>query len=384
MNSSDERRTVSSEKEICRRMYEIFPYPFVSVKPDGTITSCNKFFSEFCHTPKDAIEGTSITSYLCHDDWSLFQRFLRSVVQAAPVSKQNDFEFTITGSDKRLKTRVRAAVVKAGNKEEEIILTVEEVTPKLDLEEEKKAARKQLYRSAHLASIGTLASGVAHEINNPLTAILGFSSAMLARLNTNEVIDKNDLVSYLQIIRDEAIRCRDIIDYLHRFARESGELRIGRVSLLASIVNALRFVNVRAMRSDITIVNEIREDSWVQADAGRLDQVFINLLTNSIDFCGSGSTVTIALAAGKIKSKYAVVTVRDNGPGMTAEVLASIFDPFFTTKEVGKGIGMGLAVCHKMMEELNGRIDIASEAGKGTTVRLEIPCDTETVNGGGT
>jgi signal transduction histidine kinase len=111
------------------------------------------------------------------------------------------------------------------------------------------------------------------------------------------------------------------------------------------------------------------------ADAHKLEQVFINVLTNCIDFCGPGSTVTIARDTSRRDGKYAVVTVRDNGAGMAPEVLAKAFDPFFTTKEVGKGIGMGLSICHKIMEEMNGRIDLVSEVKKGTTVFLEIPVE---------
>ncbi|MGA2508461.1 MAG: HAMP domain-containing sensor histidine kinase [Chitinispirillaceae bacterium] len=382
MNSSDKLDTAIPEKDTCRRVWDIFPLPCVSVQPDGTIINCNKYFSDFFHVSKDAVERINVISYLSPDDRSLFHKFLGSVVQADPVPQQNDFEFAVPGSDKPLKTRVRAVVVNTINKGGTIVLAIESMTQRLDIEEEKKAARKQLYRSAHLASIGTLASGVAHEINNPLTAILGFSSALLVRINNNEEIDIKELGSYLQIIHNETIRCRDIIEYLHRFARENGESRIGRVSLLASVVNALKFVNIRALRFDITIINEIQEDLWVRADSVRLDQVFVNLLTNCIDFCGSGAIVTISPVADVNKTKYAVVTVRDNGPGMTAAVLANVFNPFFTTKEAGKGMGMGLAICYKVMEELNGRIDIASEVGNGTTVRLEIPRYSETVSGG--
>ena len=383
MNSSEKLETAIPEKDTYHGVWDIFPLPCISVLPDGTIINCNKYFSDFCHRPKNAVEGSNVTSYLSPDDRSLFLKFLDSVVLAAPIPQQNDFKFTVSGCEKQLTTRVRAAgVATTINKGGMIVLAIENMTQKLDLEKEKKAARKQLYRSAHLASIGTLVSGVAHEINNPLTAILGFSSSLLVRINNNDEIDRNELGSYLQIIHNETIRCRDIIEYLHRFARGSGESRIGRVSLLGSVVNALKFVNMRAMRSDITILNEIQEDFWVRADAVRLDQVFINLLTNCVDFCGSGTTVTISSVATEKKSKYAVVTVHDNGPGMTEEVLANVFNPFFITKEAGKGIGMGLAICYKVMEEFNGRIDIASEVGNGTTVRLEIPRDSETVSGG--
>ena len=240
------------------------------------------------------------------------------------------------------------------------------------------SAQKQLYRAAHLASVGTLASGVAHEINNQLTAILGFSSALLARVNNHEEIDRNELGSYLQIIHNESLRCRDIVESFRRFAREGGDVRIGRYSLLESIVNARRLVNVRAVRSEVSIVNDVREDILVQTDAGKLGQVFVNLLIGCIDFCGPGTTITISAAAGKKTSEasgtseYAEVIVRDNGPGMTAEALAEVYSLFFTARETGV---MGLAFCRRGMEELGGRIDCASEAGRGTTVRLEIPCD---------
>ena len=375
MKSSDDRKTATPDTDNYRRRFESVPHLCVSVKPDGTIISCNRLFSDFWNRSDKKAEGTNISSYLRPEDKALFVRFLSSVTQTDPVPQQNIFEWTLPGAGGSLKISVKAAVVDDAGGSKEIVLAMEDVTRKLDCEEERKMARKQLYRSAHLASIGTLASGLAHEINNPLTALLGFSSALLKRINNNEEIDRSELGSYLQIIYNETIRCRDIVDHLHRFALESGEAKISRVSLFESIANALRLVNIRAIRSEITILNEIQENFWVRADTNKLEQVFVNLLTNCIDFCSPGTTVTISKVLEKKASKYAVVTVRDNGPGMTAEALSKAFDPFFTTKEVGKGIGMGLAICHKIMEELDGRIDLVSEAGKGTTVRLEIPCD---------
>ena len=352
-------------------MYERFPYPCIIVTPDGIITDCNRLFRDIGHATKAAIEGTNVTVYCRPDDHGLFLKFLGSVEPAGCVVQQNIFEWIVPGSGERMKMSVRAAAIESNG----ILLALEDVTRMLDYEEERKMARRQLYRSAHLASIGTLASGLAHEINNPLTALLGFSSALLKRINENEDIDKNELGSYLKVIYDETIRCRDIVDHLHRFARENGEVNISRVSLSEIAANAQRLVNVRAIRSEITIVNELGKNSWVMADANRLEQVFVNLLANSIDFCGRGAAVTISETGGKKIPPHTVVTVRDNGPGMTPEVLARAFDPFFTTKEVGKGMGMGLSICHKIMEELNGRIDCKSEPGKGCTVRLEIPAD---------
>ena len=141
------------------------------------------------------------------------------------------------------------------------------------------------------------------------------------------------------------------------------------------IVDAVRLINMKAVRSEITIINDIMDDALVLVDTNKLEQVLINLLTNCIDFCPAGATVHITKVPEKKESRYSEVVIRDNGPGMQPDVLAKAFDPFFTTKEVGKGIGMGLAICYKLMDELNGRIDISSEPNKGTTVLLEIPHD---------
>jgi PAS domain S-box-containing protein len=368
-------RELAFSKEKYHRFYDNIPHLCISVKTDGNILSCNKLFSDFCELPKSEIEGKSILSYLGHDEKPLFLQFIEAVTSTDGIPHQNVFTFLLPKSGKPFKLNVRAAAVNDEHQGTTVALAMEDITEKLDLEEEKKIARKQLYRSAHLTSIGTLASGVAHELNNPLTAILGFSSALLSRLNNHEEIEKTELGSYLQVIYNETIRCRDIVDHLHRFARDSGEANITALSLCGCIVNALRLVNMKAARSEITVLNDITDDVLVKADANKLEQVFINLLTNCIDFCPPGSTVHIAMVREKRVSRFISVEVRDNGPGMKAEVLTKAFDPFFTTKEVGKGIGMGLSISYKIMEELGGRIDLVSEQGRGTAIILEIPYD---------
>lgn len=370
-------RELAKTRDTYKRFYENIPNMYVTVRPDGTIVTSNRLFLDVFHKSKAIVEGENIRSYLLSDDGKAFSIFLDSVMSTDPIPQQGIFGFaalTDGVTRPKYKINVRAAALTDGQAGKLIALLMEDVTEKIDLEEERKIARKQLYRSAHFASIGTLASGVAHEMNNPLTAILGFSSALLSRSGGNEEIEKNELISYLQIINNEAIRCRDIVEHLHRFARDSGELHIARVSLTDCITSALHLIKMKATRSEITIVNELRDDVLILADSNKLEQVFINLLTNTIDFCKPGNTVTISKSPEKKGSKkFVKIIVSDNGPGMTPDVLAKAFDPFFTTKEVGKGIGMGLAVCYKIMDELNGRIDISSEIGKGTAVTVEIP-----------
>jgi len=244
----------------------------------------------------------------------------------------------------------------------------------------RSSAQEQLYCSAPLAMTGAIASGVAHEINNPLTAVLGFSSALLARINNNEEIDRKELASYLQIIHDESIRCRDIIDHFHRFSRENGSIMGGSTSFLEGVANALRLVGMKAARAEVTFVNELREDRRLRADAARLEQVFVSLFLNRIGCCGPGTTVTVSAPAGAGKSnpETAAVTISDNSVGMTAGDAGL----FFIVNGTEQNVGVGLGFCRRAVEDLGGRFRCEREAGKGTTLYLEVPADAGPFTGG--
>jgi two-component system, NtrC family, sensor kinase len=244
-----------------------------------------------------------------------------------------------------------------------------DMAPDATLEHEQKIARAQLYRSARLASIGTFASGVAHELNNPLTAVLGFSGSLLERMNRDEKIDKDELEQYLTIINSETVRCSEIVENLSQFARE-GEVQIGDFTLVECVDGAVMLVNSLAARKGVAIAKTVPADILVRADIRKLQQAIVYIVTNSLDFCKSGSTIVIGAV---LEGSSVKLSIRDNGPGIAPEMLPKVFDPFFTTKEVGQGMGMGLAMCYVIMEECNGGIDVNSEKGKGTTVILDIP-----------
>jgi two-component system NtrC family sensor kinase len=239
----------------------------------------------------------------------------------------------------------------------------------LNLEREQKLARTQLYRSARLASIGTFASGVAHELNNPLTAILGFSGSLLERMRREEPIDKDEFEQYLSIIHGETVRCSEIVENLSQFARD-GEPQIGDFDLLDCVDGAVKLINSLAAKKNIAVVMTVPPGISVRADMRKLQQVIVYVITNSLDFCKKGSTVSIETFPD---GQMVKLSISDNGPGIAPNLLQKVFDPFFTTKEVGQGMGMGLAMCHIIMEESNGSIDVSSEKDKGTTVVLEIP-----------
>jgi two-component system NtrC family sensor kinase len=206
-------------------------------------------------------------------------------------------------------------------------------------------------------------------LNNPLTAILGFSSALLERMRGNDKFDKDEFTQYLAIINSETLRCRDIIENLSKFARET-EAQIVPFRLKECVLGAVKLIMPRANKKDITIVSDIPEAILAKADPQKLEQVLIHVINNCIDFCKEGSAVTITVES---KPRFVKLSVADNGPGIASDIVPKVFDPFFTTKKVGQGAGLGLAISHHIMEECNGSIDISSEIGKGTNITLEIP-----------
>jgi PAS domain S-box-containing protein len=360
---------LSKSKKRSEYLYEHFPHLYISIDSRKNISDCNLFFRQTLKVNREEIVGKSIFSIIKEEDRPVLDHFLDSLVSNNMQVQQRVFNL-ILPSGEFLVINMRAVYIGEENEGLSTVIAMEDVTEQLRLQEEQKIARKQLYRSARLASVGTLASGVAHEMNNPLTAILGFSSALLDRIKSMESIGEDDLQQYLSIINAEALRCRDIVENLSRFARE-GDFLTTPIKLYNCITDALKLVHPKLVRNNITVKNTIPSEIKVRADGSRLEQVFVNVFSNCIDFCGENSMIMICEGHSREPLKYFCVHISDNGPGIAPENLPVVFDPFFTTKEVGKG--MGLAICHKLMEENNGNIDIVSERGRGTTVIIEIP-----------
>jgi PAS domain S-box-containing protein len=362
-------------------LYENFPHLYISVNSDRVITNCNRFFRDTFKVDRNDVLGKNFSLLFREQDQKLIENFL-STFTLADLSSIGQRVFPIVVDPEMEPRQLSLKAVYTGEEDDElsIVIAMEDITEQLKMQEEQKLARQQLYRSARLASIGTLASGVAHEINNPLTAILGFSSSLYERAKNREKIDEDELEEYLGVINQETLRCRDIIDNLTKFSRES-ETETKRVNLKTCIEDALKLTHAKANKMHVSLTNRIVSDVYINSDANKLEQVFINIITNCIDFCPAGSVVEIEKIDTHDSNKFCRIHITDNGPGISTAILPKVFDLFFTTKEVGKGTGMGLAICHKIIEECKGRIDIDSgEDKEGTTVILELPVSVDDEN----
>ncbi len=232
---------------------------------------------------------------------------------------------------------------------------------------ERKKLEEQLFHSDRLASIGELASGIAHELNNPLTSIIGFSELLRARDLSEEVRDD------LEIIHREARRSAGVVNNLLTFARKhkTDKEPVDIHKILRKVLE-LRAYQQKVNR--IRVVTRLASRlPGVIADEFQLQQVFLNLIINAEHFMieahGAGTlTITTGRSGDTVK-----VSFTDDGPGIPRENLAHVFDPFFTTKESGKGTGLGLSVSHGIITESGGRIHAESEPGRGATFTVELP-----------
>jgi two-component system, NtrC family, sensor kinase len=241
-----------------------------------------------------------------------------------------------------------------------------------DITEERQMSR-QLAHAEKLASIGRLAAGVAHEINNPLGGILAFTQILM-----NEgAQDDGDRRECLEEIERSALRCKAVVESLLRFSRQSARDEVRPVPLNEVVRAGLRLCAHRLTLDGVDIEVRLPEGlPPVLGDAGQLEQVVMNLVTNAVDSvrdvqrAGGGRIgVATSVCEGEV-----LLEVVDNGRGVDEQHLEKLFDPFFTTKEEGKGTGLGLAVTYAIVKEHEGRISVRNRAqgGAAFTVALAI------------
>jgi len=236
-------------------------------------------------------------------------------------------------------------------------------------------AQDRLVQVAKMASLGTMAAGVAHEINNPLGSVAACAEGLLERAATAPFRDApafRDFPEYLGIIRGEAFRCKGITDKLLDFSRQRPP-SVTSVSLRDVLDDTLALLgHQKAARSDRVNVTGDR-DARVRADAGEMKQVVLNLVQNALDAIDGRPDGRVEVHV-RATSDPVVLIVRDNGCGIRPEDRPRIFDPFFTTKEPGQGTGLGLAMCERIVESQGGEIRVESPGpGRGTTIEVRLP-----------
>lgn len=240
-----------------------------------------------------------------------------------------------------------------------------------------KRAQAQLVRSEKLASIGQLVAGIAHEINNPVNAIvntvgpleeaIGDIDSADAAARTEATRDMRDMI---RVVQRGAQRTKAIVSALHNYSRTDDESVVD-FDVDRSIDDSLELLR-HVMKQNITLDKKLGAPGRVRGHAGQVNQVFMNLLTNAAQALTGRDNATITIeTTGDADS--VVVKIRDNGAGIPADVLPRIWDPFFTTKDVGEGTGLGLSIVHELVERHGGTIAVDTKLGEGTTFTVTLP-----------
>jgi signal transduction histidine kinase len=241
--------------------------------------------------------------------------------------------------------------------------------------DEKRRAREQLLVIERMASVGTLAAGVAHEINNPLAAVMANIELALRTLGSlpPEVPEVAELSAELRDAHEAAYLVRQIVRDVKLFSRP-GDDRAGPVDVRQVLDGAARMA-WNEIRHRARLVKDYGEVPPVWATEAKLGQVFLNVLINAAHALqvGRADSNRIAIITRTDSQGRAVVEIVDTGSGILPENLPRLFTPFFSTKPLGTGSGLGLAICRRIVRELGGEIDVRSQAGQGTTVVVTIP-----------
>jgi two-component system NtrC family sensor kinase len=231
------------------------------------------------------------------------------------------------------------------------------------------AMQSQMAQSEKLASMGRLAAGVAHEINNPLGGIMAFSMTALEDCDPEDPMRED-----LETIAKQTLRCREIVKGLLEFSRQS-ETEVARLEINPVVEDTLALLDKQAIFHDIKTVRRLQEDlPPVLIDPHQMQQVLVNILLNAADAMEESGTLTVETRADE-DGEEVLIRISDTGKGIEEKDLALIFEPFYTTKKVGQGTGLGLAIVHGVVSRAGGRIDVSSRPGE-TTFSIYLPTAT--------
>jgi PAS domain S-box-containing protein len=370
-----ERRQMEKELRESKEKYETLikniPVTIYSALPDETATMVfisDRWRDWTGYSPQDFYRDRRAWPKSVHPED--LARATRAYVDAYQKKKEYVFEYRIVHKDTGQVYYVRDHGIPIKDEKGNVIGfdgIITNITEHKQLEAEKAELEERAQITSRLASLGQLATGLAHEINNPLTAVVNCSYVLMQK-DLPEDVEKN-----LKTIYHGAQRAADIVGRLLAFARQQEpERTYANVNKLVEAAIALRAYEMEA--ANIKVATRLAPDlPRTMADAGQLQQVFLNIILNA--------EVEMRLAHGggrlMVKTERADdgirISFKDDGPGIAREYLARIFDPFFTTREVGQGTGLGLTLCHRIVTEHGGRIYARSRPGKGATIIVELP-----------
>jgi len=360
-------RELRRAKEQFQGLVEESPLGVALITGDGHCQYLNpKFVKMFGYTLEEVPTGREWFAK-AHPDAEYRKQVIstwKGDMKAAGHGERPNRVFTVTckdGSEKAIYFRV--VILETGD----YLVIYEDITERRQAEEREKKLQQELYLAQRLASIGELAAGVAHEINNPLTGVLGFSQRLL-RKSKDEELSRD-----LEIIHGEAQRAAKVVQNLLTFARRREPKK--EYSNINDIVQkALELRGYALQTGNIEVMTDLAPRlPQIMVDFPQIQEVFLNIILNAEHAMNEANGEGKLIIKTREVKDYVRISFADDGPGIPPEQLAKVFDPFFTTRAEKGGTGLGLSACHGIVTKHGGRIYVRSKPGKGATFFVELP-----------
>jgi PAS domain S-box-containing protein len=364
-----------------RSLVELFPEA-IFVHQSGSIVFCNSSGARlFGVGSAQELIGSPFVQLFHPYDQPKVQALIGQVHEQASLTPSREFRLC-RRDDQTIDVELTGTVIEYA-KETALLNVVRDISERKESEQEKRRLEEQFHQSQKLESIGRLAGGVAHDLNNLLSPILGYGELVLEN-DDLQALDRE----YLEEIVNAGRRARDLVRQLLAFSRKQ-TLEFSRIHLNELLENFEKLLR-RTIREDIAIQMHLTESlPAVRGDVGQLEQVIMNLAVNAQDAMPEGGRLTLetglmeldedytARHEGVAPGSYVLLAVTDNGQGMDLETRQRLFEPFYTTKAKDKGTGLGLATVYGIVKQHSGNIWVYSEPGQGTTVKVYLPVATE-------
>ncbi|MCX7792909.1 MAG: transporter substrate-binding domain-containing protein [Thermodesulfovibrionales bacterium] len=360
-------RLIRENEERFRSLIENAPNPVIITTETGRITFLNRNFRDITGYDIEKIKTLSeLNQYLeCNPPFREFN---------SPQEAINEYlDYRIRCADGKSRVwNFQLSSISMGNRERTFIIIANDITDKKEMEEKLRLAQK-------MEIIGRFTGSIAHDFNNYLTAIIGFSEIVSMKLN-----DYPELKRHIDAVLESAEKAASLIKQLLAFSRK--QVMKPQVMNLNEIVLGISKLIKKIIGEDIELKLDLYPSLWnIKADPAQIEQVVMNLVSNASDAMPDGGVLTIhtsntffdddcAMTEPSVTpGEYVMLAVEDTGIGMTEEVKARIFEPFFTTKEKGKGTGLGLATVYGIVKQSGGHISVHSEQGRGSTFKIYFP-----------
>ncbi len=382
-----DRKLANAAAEESREQFEaIFEQAAVGINhvdPDGRIIRANKRLCEMWGYEKNELIGRQLFELIHPDDRDMSMGFAGQLL-TGKISSYALQDRNLRKDGSVIWVNVTASMVRDNNGEPKYAVgVVEDITDKKRAEDEKAELELQLRQSKKMQAIGTLAGGVAHDFNNILATIMGYSELALSMLKEDKLC-ANEVSEILRASE----RAKELVQQILTFSRKV-EVDLKAIDLNQEIDHCARILD-RTLPKMIDLKTILDEElPQIKADATQIEQVLLNLATNAADAMPEGGKLIVETSEVFLDPEYCrrhleispghyvLLQVSDTGCGMDEQTRQQVFDPFFTTKEVGKGTGLGLSTVFGIVKEHGGHIHCYSEMGRGTIFKIYLPADGE-------